>query len=102
MHLTGGGSVQRPLTNGPKGGWLVDPTLQPLVGWLHGHTLQETVTRNPRLEVSGSRSRWLLSHVARPVGQHLVRYQLNKSVTPPWTPINTLPTGGIQQTTLYF
>jgi hypothetical protein len=45
MHLTRGGSVQRPLTSGPRG-WPVGPTLQPIVGFLHGHTLQEAVTRN--------------------------------------------------------
>jgi hypothetical protein len=45
--------VQRPLTSGPKG-WPVGPILQPLVGLLHEHALQEAVTRNPKLEVGGS------------------------------------------------
>jgi hypothetical protein len=64
MHLTRGGSVQRPLTNGPRGWsasqfpWPVGPTLQPLMGLLHGHTLQEAVTRNLKLEVGGSQTRW--------------------------------------------
>jgi hypothetical protein len=62
--------VQRPLTRGPRGWpadqtpWLVGPTLQPLTGLLHGHALQEVVTRNSKLEVGGSRTRL-------PVGQHL-------------------------------
>jgi hypothetical protein len=52
--------VQRPLTSGPRGwlagqtSWLAGPTLQPLAGWLHGHALQEVVTRNLKLEVGGS------------------------------------------------
>jgi hypothetical protein len=50
VRLTQGGSVQRPLTSGPRGG---RPTLQPLAGWLHGDTLQEAVEGNPKLKVSG-------------------------------------------------
>jgi hypothetical protein len=65
MHLTRGGSVQRPLTSGPRW-WPVGPTLQPLTGLLHGQALQEAVTRNPKLEVSGSQTRWPVDHVARP------------------------------------
>jgi hypothetical protein len=51
--------VQRPLTSGPSGWpadqtpWSTGPTLQPLMGWLHGDTLQETVQGNPKLKVSG-------------------------------------------------
>jgi hypothetical protein len=76
--------VQRPLTSGHRGwptgqtAWPVGPTLQPLTGWLHGHALQEKVTWNPKLEVSGSRTRWPLSHVARSANQHLVCYELNQ------------------------
>jgi hypothetical protein len=46
--------MQRPLTSGTRG-WLAGqtPTLQPLAGWVHGHALQEAVTRNPKLEVGG-------------------------------------------------
>jgi hypothetical protein len=44
--------VQRPLTNGPRG-WPIDPTLQPLTGWLRGDTLQEAVEGNPKLKVDG-------------------------------------------------
>jgi hypothetical protein len=73
MHLTPGGSVQRPLTCGPRG-WLTGPTLQPLMGWLHGHALKEAVTRNQKLEVSGSRTQWPPGHVARPADQHLAHY----------------------------
>jgi hypothetical protein len=32
-------------TSGPRG-WPAGPTLQPPTGWLHGHALQEAVTRN--------------------------------------------------------
>jgi hypothetical protein len=87
--------VQRPLTNGPRGWtadqtpWLAGRTLQPLTGWLHRHALQETVTRNLKLEVSGSRTRWQPGHMARPASQHMRVTDLIKSVTPPWTPINT-------------
>jgi hypothetical protein len=72
--------VQRSLTSGPRGWpasqtpWPAGPTLQPLVGLLHGHAFQEAVTRNPKLEVGGSWTRWLDGHVARPTGQHLVCY----------------------------
>jgi hypothetical protein len=83
MHLTRGGSVQRPLTNGPRG-WPASPTLQPLVGWLHGHALQEAMIRNSKLEVGGSRTRWL----GWPANTWRVT-DLIKSVTPPWTLINT-------------
>jgi hypothetical protein len=34
LYLTRGGTMQRPLTSGPRG-WLASPTLQPLMGWLH-------------------------------------------------------------------
>jgi hypothetical protein len=51
--------------------WSVDPTLQPIVGLLHGHALQEVVTRNLKLEVSGSRTWWSAGHVARPAGQQV-------------------------------
>jgi hypothetical protein len=56
MHLTRGGSVQSPLTSGPRGGRSTGPTLQPLMDLLHEHALQEAVTRNLKLEVSGSRT----------------------------------------------
>jgi hypothetical protein len=80
MHLTRGGSVQRPLTSGSRGWpasqtlWLAGPTLQPLMGLLHRHALEEAVTRNPKFKVGGSRTRWWAGHVARPVGQHLTCY----------------------------
>jgi hypothetical protein len=77
MHLPRGGSVQRLLTSGPKG-WPAGPTLQPLVGWLHGHTLQEVVTRNPKLEVSGRRTRRPPDHMTGLASQHLACYQHNQ------------------------
>jgi hypothetical protein len=84
MHLTRGDSVQRPLTSGPRGWpagqtpWPVGPTLQPFTGLLHGHALQEAVTRNLKLEVGGSRTQWSAGHVARPADQHLACYRLNQ------------------------
>jgi hypothetical protein len=52
VHLTQGGSVQKPLASGPHG-WSVGPTLQPLMGYLGGDALQEAVIRNPRPRVGG-------------------------------------------------
>jgi hypothetical protein len=80
MYLTRGGSVQRPLTNAPMGWpagqtpWLAGCTLQPLMGWLHGDTLQEAVIGNTKPNVGGGQTSWLPSHVARPVGHHLATY----------------------------
>jgi hypothetical protein len=60
MHLTQGGSVQSQLTSGPRGWpvsqtpWPSGHTLQPLMGLLHVHALQEVVTWNLKLEVDGS------------------------------------------------
>jgi hypothetical protein len=51
--------VQRPLTSGPKGWpddqttWPSGPILQPLMGRLHGDTLQEVITGNPKPKVGG-------------------------------------------------
>jgi hypothetical protein len=107
MYLTRGGSVQRPLTSGPKGWptsqtpWPVGPTLHPLMGRLHGDTLQEAVTGNPKPKVSGGQTLWMPSHVARPVGHHLVSYQLTQVGNPSLDPYKYPPTGGNQQTTLY-
>jgi hypothetical protein len=68
--------------------WPAGPTLQSLTGWLHEHALQEAVTRNPKLEVSGSQTQWPPGHVSRPANTWCVT-NLIKSVTPPWTPVNT-------------
>jgi hypothetical protein len=75
--------VQRPLTSGTRG-WLADqtpwpvgPTLQPLVGWLYGETLQEAVTANLKPKVGGGWTPWSSGHVARPTGHHFVSYQLD-------------------------
>jgi hypothetical protein len=68
--------VQRPMTSGPRGcpagqtPLPAGPTLQPLMGWLHGDTLQEAVERNPKLKVVGGRTPW-------PDGHHLACYRLN-------------------------
>jgi hypothetical protein len=101
IHLTQGGSVQRPLTSGPRGWpgaqtlWPVGPTLQLLVGWLHGNALQEVVTMTLKLEVSGGRTQWPFSHVARLAGQHLAHYQLNQVGNSSLDPYKYPFTGGI-------
>jgi hypothetical protein len=92
--------VQKPLTSGPRG-WLVSPTLQPLVGWLHRHALQEEVTYNLKLEVSGSRTWWPPGHMSRLVGQHLACYRLNQVVNTSLDSYKYPSADGIQDTTLY-
>jgi hypothetical protein len=99
MHLTREGSVQRPLTSGPRG-WPAGPTLQPLVGLLHGHALQEAVTRNLKLEVGGSQTWSSAGHVARLTGQHLMCYRLNQVGNSSLDLYKYLPVDGIQDTTL--
>jgi hypothetical protein len=100
MYLTRGGSVQRPLTSGPRG-WPVGqtprpvvPTLQPLTGWLHEDTLQEVVTGNLKPKVGGRRT-------PRPPGHHLASYRLNQVGNLSLDPYKYPPTGGNQNTTLY-
>jgi hypothetical protein len=61
--------VQRPMTSGPRG-WRIGPTLQPLVGWLHGDTLQEVVEENPKLKVGGGEIPWKAGHVAQLASHH--------------------------------
>jgi hypothetical protein len=48
------------------------------MGLLHGHTLQEVVTRNLKLEVGGKWTRWPVGHMARLADQHLACYRLNQ------------------------
>jgi hypothetical protein len=81
--------------------WLVSPTLQPLVGRLHGDTLQEAVTVNPKSKVSGGWTLWLPDHVDRPADHHLVSYRLNQVSNPSLDTYKYPPTGGNQHTTLY-
>jgi hypothetical protein len=71
--------VQRPLSSGPKG----------ITGLLHGHALQEVVTRNLKLEVGGSQTWWPTGHVARLANQHLACYRLNEVGNSSLDPINT-------------
>jgi hypothetical protein len=40
--------------------------------------VMEAVTRNLKLEVSGTRTQWPPGHMARLTGQHLVCYRLNQ------------------------
>jgi hypothetical protein len=73
MHLRRGGSVQRSLTSGPGGGggWPLSLPLQPLMSLLHGHALEEAVTWNLKLEVSGNQTWWSAGRMARLASQHL-------------------------------
>jgi hypothetical protein len=64
--------VQRPQTSGPSA------TLRALTGRLHGDTLQEAVTGNPKLKVGGGQTQWPANHVSRLAGQHLACYRLNQ------------------------
>jgi hypothetical protein len=104
--MTLGGSVQRPLTSGHRewlanqNPWPAGPTLQPLVGWLHGDTLQEVVEGNPKLTGSGGQTPWLTGHVARPANHHLACYRLNQVGNLSMDPYKYLPTSGNQNTTL--
>jgi hypothetical protein len=107
IHLTRGGSVQSPLTSGSRRWlfgqtpWLADPTLQHLMGLLNGHTLQEVVTRNPKLKGGGSRTRWPAGHVAWSVGHDLAP---NRPLQVGRGPIHTYkydPHSESRDTTLY-
>jgi nicotinic acid phosphoribosyltransferase len=79
----------------------VDPTLHPLMGLLHEHALQEAVTRIPKLEVDGRKTRWLAGHVARLAGQLLMCYRLNQVHKFSFDPYRYPPINRIQDTTLY-
>jgi hypothetical protein len=92
--------VQRPLISGPRG-WPVGPTLQPLAGWLHEHALQEAVTRNPKLKVGGSWTRWLPDHMARPGKKHLAHSQLNQVSNSSLDPYKYPLSVEFKNTTLY-
>jgi hypothetical protein len=72
---------------GPGGGCPAGPTLQPLMGWLRGDTLQEAVEGNPELKVDGGRTPWLAGHVARLAGDHLVCYRVNQVGNPSLDPL---------------
>jgi hypothetical protein len=69
--------MQRPLMSGPRG-WPAGPTLQPLVGWFCGDTLQKAVEGNPMLKVSGGRTPLPVGHMARSADHHLACYRLNQ------------------------
>jgi hypothetical protein len=81
--------VQRPLSNGPRGWpvgqapWPAGPTLQPLMDWLFGDTLQEAVEWNPKLKVGGGKLHGQpVTWLSRPATTWCVS-KLAKSVTPP-------------------
>jgi hypothetical protein len=59
--------------------WPASPTLLPLAGRLHGDTLQEAVTRIPKLKVGGGQTPWLPGHVAGPTTHHLASYRLKNN-----------------------
>jgi hypothetical protein len=56
------------------------------VGRLHGDTLQEAVTGNPKLEVGGGRTPLPPGHVAWLAGHHLVSYRLHQIGNPSLDP----------------
>jgi hypothetical protein len=107
MHQTQGGCVQRPLTCGPNGWqacqtpWPAGPTLQPLVSFFHGDTLQEVVEWNLRPGVGAGLAPWPAGHLARPPDQHLANYGLNKVGNCSWDSYKYPPADGIQSTTIY-
>jgi hypothetical protein len=74
MHLTQGGSVQMPLTSGPRG-WPAD---RPHFAASHQCASRARSSgggnKESKLEVGGSQTRWLAGHVAGPTGQHLACY----------------------------
>jgi hypothetical protein len=76
--------VQRLLTSGPRGWsagqtpWLTGPTLEPLMGWPRGDTLQGVVEWNPKLKVGGRQTPWPTNHV--------VCYLLNQVSNPTLDP----------------
>jgi hypothetical protein len=55
---------------------------------------------NPKLEVSGSRTRWPPSHVARPADQNLACYRLNQVGKSSLDPYKYPSANGIQDITL--
>jgi hypothetical protein len=66
--------------------WPVGPNLWPLTGRLHGESIQEAVTGNPKPKVGGGQTPWPPGHVARPAGHHLVSYRLNQISYPSLEP----------------
>jgi hypothetical protein len=82
MYQTRGGSVQWPLTSGPRG-WPVGQVLCQFGQRLRAHVSTQE---------GGRPMRWRKSVEAEPHGRPTNTWQvtdLTKLVTPPWTPINT-------------
>jgi hypothetical protein len=79
---------------GLGGGRSVGPTMQPLVGRLHGDTLHEVVIGNLKLKINGGRTPWSPGHVARLAGNHLASYRLNQVGNPSLDPYKYPPSGG--------
>jgi hypothetical protein len=59
------------------------------------------VTRNLKLKVSGSQTRWSAGHVDRLASQHLACYRLNQVSNSSFDPDKYPPIDGIQDTILY-
>jgi hypothetical protein len=72
----------------------VAPTIQPLMGWLRGDTLQEAIEWNPKLKVGGDQTTWLAGH-------HLACYRPNQVGNPSLDPYKYPPIGGNQSNTHY-
>jgi hypothetical protein len=84
IHLTRGGSVQRPLTSGPRG-W---PAGQAHFSASHGLASWACSPGGGNKE-SKAGSWWKLDLVAALQANTWCVTDLIRSVTPPWTPINT-------------
>jgi hypothetical protein len=93
MYLTRGGSVQRLLTSGPRGGWPAKSPGRPArfyVGLARSfvHTcLHEKEKAKAVEKVGGGQTTWLADHVARPGSHHLASYQLNQVNNPSLDPL---------------
>jgi hypothetical protein len=100
MYLTRGGSVQRPLASGPWGWpvvqipWPVGQVLCRFGSRLRAHVSTREGEGQDGEKVSGCRTTWLTGHMARPVGHHMVSYQLNQVGKPSLDPYKYPSTGG--------
>jgi hypothetical protein len=89
--------VQRPLISGPRG-WPADHSLCRFGrGFMH-MCLHEKGKAKEVEKVDGGQTTWLVGHVARPTGHHLVSYRLNQDGNPSLDPYKDPSTGGNRNT----
>jgi hypothetical protein len=73
------------------------------MSFLGGGALQEVVECNPRPGVGGGYAPWSVDHVARPTGQRLANYRLNRVGNCSWDSYKyPLPMELTQHTLLVF